>query len=101
MNDILLDETGDLKIQNGDFVVGNSDIQDAILIVNAFTGDWKNSPTTGVGLGNYLGSSGQKSIIRQSIIQQLQREGFINIEVTVTDNNNGMYEYNLYAERNA
>ena len=75
MQDFLLDDSGDLLIQNGDFVVGNSDNQNAEDIISSFAGEWKEFPFVGVGLIQYLKSQdGQKAV---SIIKtQLQADGF-------------------------
>ena len=45
--DILLDETGDIACENGDFVIGQSDDQHVIDILNASPGDYKQFPLTG------------------------------------------------------
>jgi hypothetical protein len=52
--DIMLDKSGDLLIENGDFVVDYSLPQEGRLILLSDMGDWRQSPTLGVGLKNYL-----------------------------------------------
>lgn len=54
MTDILLDDTGDLTIENGDFILGYSDNthQEHILIANK--GEFKEFPELGVGLNRML-----------------------------------------------
>ena len=75
MQDFLLDEDGDLLIQNGDFVVGNSDNQNVEDIISSFAGEWKELPFVGVGLIQYLKSQdGQKAT--NIIKTQLQADGF-------------------------
>ena len=48
MQDILLDDTGDLKIENGDIAVGESWAQSVQLTLNASPGHFKNAPMIGV-----------------------------------------------------
>ena len=75
MQDFLLDEDGDLLIQNGDFVIGNSDNQNVEDIISSFAGEWKEFPFVGVGLIQYLKSQdGQKAT--NIIKTQLQADGF-------------------------
>lgn len=50
MKDILLDSTGELKIENGDFVVGLSENQHQLDILISEHGDFKEHPEIGVGI---------------------------------------------------
>lgn len=54
MNDLLLDDNMDLKIANGDFVVGRSDEQQQEVILLATKGDFKQFPDVGVGIEGFL-----------------------------------------------
>lgn len=55
MDDILLDkETDDLRIENGDFVIGRSDEQNQKLILISEKGEWKEFPELGVGIDKML-----------------------------------------------
>lgn len=54
MKDLLLDENGDLKIENGDFVVGKSDEQHQLDIMLAEKGEFKEFPEVGVGIQQML-----------------------------------------------
>lgn len=49
-NDILLDEENDMLFQNGDFVLGNSEMQDVGLILQSNQGAWKENPVLGPNL---------------------------------------------------
>ena len=55
MTDILLDNTGDLEAQNGDFVLGYSDNIHQEHILMATKGEFKEFPEIGVGLNRMLG----------------------------------------------
>ncbi|MEX6627561.1 oxidase [Tenacibaculum pacificus] len=50
MKDLLLDENGDLLIQNGDFVIGNSSKQHQLSILTSAKGEFKEVPEIGVGI---------------------------------------------------
>lgn len=54
MTDIILDNSGDLKLQNGDFVLGYSDNQHQEHILMATKGEFKEFPELGVGLNRML-----------------------------------------------
>lgn len=54
MKDIMLDAGFDLAIANGDFYVNVSDQQHGKLLLNTSKNDWKQSPTTGVGIEEHL-----------------------------------------------
>lgn len=47
MSDILLDQDNDLRIEDGDFVVGDSTMQEVGLIISTHTGEWKEDPIIG------------------------------------------------------
>jgi hypothetical protein len=57
MTDILTDSIGDLLIENGDLVTGYSDLQHQEHLLLAQKGDFKEQPTVGVGIENFLNSS--------------------------------------------
>ena len=54
MNDILLEENGDLSIKNGDFDIGFSDNQHQEHILLANKGEFKEFPEIGVGIAAML-----------------------------------------------
>ncbi len=74
--DILLDENAELIIENGDFKVGPSDKQSIQSILNAFPGWWKQFPTMGVGMMQYLNSKDKQQEIERNIRLQLQADAF-------------------------
>lgn len=100
MTDLTIDETGDLVFINGDFKLSNSDEQDCVLLINTAAGAWKQSPTIGVGIQAYLGSTGQTAALRKSIVEQLQLDGFSNIDVILETDLQGKFDYSLSADRN-
>ncbi len=86
--DFLLDENGDLLIQDGDFVVGPSDGQHVEDIIQSFIGEWKQFPLVGVGLMQYLKSQNGQAAINV-IKQQLQSDGYSVSTVNVKNNEAG------------
>lgn len=54
MNDILLTENDDLRIENGDFVIGYADNQHQKHILIATKGEYKEFPELGVGISKML-----------------------------------------------
>lgn len=74
--DIDLEDDLDLKIVNGDFIVANSDQNHIINICKANIGAFKQFPLLGVGIDNYIGSVGQKQILKRAISVQLESDGF-------------------------
>ena len=97
--DILLDDYGDITFENGDFNVGESNEQHAILIVNTSPGSWRQFPIVGVGIGAFVGSSGQESTIKRRINVQMEKDGYTNIDVSVVGDGNS-YNYYLSATTN-
>ena len=65
--DILLDENNDLKILNGDFDTGESEMQEVALILQSTQGEWKNEPLLGPNLFKFLKSKESKVAIETEI----------------------------------
>lgn len=97
--DILLDNKGDLRIENGDFVVGDSGKQDIQSIINAFPGWWKQYPTIGVGMANYLNSVGKTQEIQRNIRLNLESDAFIVSTLVVEPTPMGEFKLNINANR--
>lgn len=75
MKDILLDENGDLRIENGDLVIGDSQDQEveSVLIFNK--GELKEDPLFGADLITKIKSNVSEVEIKQIIKNQLKRDG--------------------------
>jgi hypothetical protein len=73
--DIQLTTGGDLLIQNGDFVIGLSDVQHIKDTINAFPGWWKEFPVDGVGIINYL-NGGDEQELEKNVRIQLTADGY-------------------------
>ena len=55
MKGILLDETGEVMIQNGSMVVGDATLQNQYFLLVAHKGEFKEYPTLGVGISDMVG----------------------------------------------
>lgn len=98
--DILLDDDGDIAVSaDGDFKVGESDDQHIELLINTYPGNWKEFPTAGVGIRDYILSAGKTNILKRSINVQLAADGYRNINVALKSNPNGHYDYDVTAQR--
>lgn len=65
MNDLLLDNNGDLKIENGDFVIGDATLQNQNAILQSQKGEFKEHPEVGVGLDNGILDENPREIISE------------------------------------
>lgn len=74
MRDILL-EDNDLKIVGGDFAIGDSDLQNVLLILATAAGSWKQFPLTGVGEAKFINAP-LDGALRREIQLQLQADGY-------------------------
>lgn len=72
--DILM-KADDLDIENGDFVIGPSDLQHVYHIVLLPQGSWKQNPLTGVGRSRFLNGP-LDGAIRRDVQLQLQADGY-------------------------
>lgn len=75
MQDIKLTENYDLKIQNGDFVMGNASNQHIKLLLLSFQGEWKSSPLIGCNIKNAINGVIDRMLDRHIRIQ-LEADGF-------------------------
>lgn len=83
MNDILLDEAGDLAFENGDLSVGESSQQEIELLLSTHRGEWKESPLTGAGLPQTIKSRATRNAIRKIINSELERDGFVDVDTLI------------------
>jgi hypothetical protein len=90
----------DLLIDNGDFAIGESDEQHIVDTINAFPGWWKEDAPDGVGLLQYIRSSGKQQEIARSVKLQLQSDGYQVSNPTVTIDPDGLMIINPNAKKN-
>ena len=76
MKGILLhNELGDIVIRNGTMATGTTDEQNAQLIVLAEKGEFKEYPQLGVGISQFLKSTGRENELLRTIRIQLALDG--------------------------
>lgn len=84
MTDYLSDNTNDLKIANGNFVQGDSTIQNQNFLLITAPGAWKQNPQVGVGLMNFLKDDDITGLMR-SIRQQFAKDGMTVQKLALTN----------------
>jgi hypothetical protein len=72
--DILLDDNNDLRIENGDFVVGDSTKQHQKLLLMLSKGDTRQFALDGVGVVDFIEDEGATDLMRE-IRKQYVRDG--------------------------
>jgi len=83
--DILLDENDDLQTANGDFMIGDSDEQNADLIIRSVQGNWLNSLLTGFNIWRWLKANLDKYRFERELKIQLEEmEGYVIEELELT-----------------
>lgn len=76
MKGILLhNKTNDIVIRNGTIAIGVTDEQNAQLIVLAEKGEFKEYPQLGVGISQFLKSTGRENELLRTIRIQLALDG--------------------------
>lgn len=81
--DILLDDDGDLLIENGDLVIGEADNQNVALIFQAFKGEIRAMPELGFAAGKYLKTVNPKARFKRNLKIELERDGYSEVDINV------------------
>jgi hypothetical protein len=84
MTDIILDENHQVAINNGDFIIDVSDVQQQNLLLICDKGDWKESPTVCVGVQRWLNDDEPEDLLAE-IKKEFQRDGMTVNDLTLTD----------------
>jgi hypothetical protein len=74
MRDFLL-KNGDLQIENGDFVIGESDLQNVYLLMILHKGNLKHEPFVGAGIETSLNGS-LDGAMRQTVQKNIESDGY-------------------------
>jgi len=90
--DILLDENNDLLIQNGDFVIGESEEQEIRCILQAVKNDYKQFPELGVNLVEAINNNDTERALKQKIKLNLRMDGKDNVKVKIEKGEIVIYE---------
>lgn len=90
----------DIKVE-ADYINANNDIEwfesDTKHIedtINSNLGEWKENPQDGIGIANYLNSSGQENVIKRKAIIQLKSDLYEYNNPLVTYSNDGTLTIN-------
>lgn len=84
--DILLDSNVDIMFADGDFVIGDSTMQNQYLILSTHKGEWKENPFIGAGLEDMLHDEGGEAYWKRRIADELKRDGMDVKEVKIINN---------------
>lgn len=84
MKDFLLGNDGDLLIQDGDFVIGDSTIQNQKLLFVTKKGEWRQNIGVGIGAIDYINDDALADL-SQEIQKQFEADGMRVKKVSVMD----------------
>lgn len=84
----------DLYIVDGDFAITESDVQHVSDTIAAFPGWWKQFPPDGVGILQYINSSGQEQVIARSAKIQLKSDGYTVSNPQISIDSSGLLTIN-------
>lgn len=87
----------ELSLLNGDFMAAESDQQHIEDIIGSFIGEWKEFPYIGVGVEDYINSTGEEQELARQIKLQLQADGYSAENAKIKRDQHG----NLIIEPNA
>lgn len=74
--DIRQDSDGDLLVRDGDFVIGESDVQHVHDTLIAYPGWWKENPQDGVGIQDYSKATGAEQELARKVKLELEADGY-------------------------
>ena len=88
MTDILVTDTYELQIEDGDLVLDASDAQNQQFIIKADKGNFLETPTIGVGIDQYLNSNMAAYLpkIRKDIEVNFQLDDYLLLDLTLDEN---------------
>ena len=75
MKDILLDENNDLAFVNGDFSIGESEMQEVALILQYQQGSLKSDPLVGANMTELIKGKYDRTAVEKRVKIQLERDG--------------------------
>jgi len=81
--DFLLDDEGDVRIENGDFVIDDAEAQHVDDLIYSFKGDWKEHPLLGAEAQRQLKQGNSLTKLKKAIKTELENDGYSNVDVTI------------------
>lgn len=85
--DLALDDSYDLLIKDGDFVIAPCDKHNVNIIIISSKGAFRFAPMIGVGIYSYLNSVGKAEEIKRDIQEQLVLDGYRVDAIEITPKN--------------
>jgi len=76
MIDILLNEQHDIAIANGDLVLGDARVQQQQVLLLSKKGDFKQYPTTGIGIQQYINDDEPAKMV-SDVVSQFTADGIL------------------------
>jgi hypothetical protein len=92
MKDIKLDASGELIIQNGDFLYGDPTTENQRLLLLVSPGENKKAPLRGVGIRDFQDDERPQDMVR-TIKKQFARDGMRGIKIEVVNSNLSIQAY--------
>lgn len=83
--DILTDDDGELLWENGDFVIGESDQQHVLDIIDSQPGETKEFPLIGFGAINYVKTRITEAEFKRDLKLQLNYDGYSNPNIDTSE----------------
>lgn len=75
MKDVLLNENNDLAVVNGDFSVGESEVQEVALILQYHQRSLKSDPLLGANMMELIKGKYDRTAVEKRVKIQLERDG--------------------------
>jgi len=103
MTGIILDRVNNnqFKIQSGDLLIDDTDLQEQTEIIYANKGNYLESPTLGVEILNYSNSPVDKVTLEKTIRLEFTKDSINTIQVQVNQIDDNNFDINVVAQRNA
>ncbi|MGC4130194.1 MAG: hypothetical protein QM564_11710 [Bergeyella sp.] len=73
--DILLDENNEIQIINGDFSIGESELQEVASVLRLRQGELKSDPILGANLQHFMKGKYDRTAIEKRVKIHLERDG--------------------------
>jgi hypothetical protein len=87
MTDILVDDLDNLRIENGDFVIGDATLQHQNIIIIAQKGEFKQTPELGVGVLTELNNENPRELLAK-IRRNFEYDGMTVKKLNIANNGN-------------
>lgn len=84
MKDILLDDSGEIQIVNGDLKVGEADDQNVGFIFEGFKGEFRSTPALGFGASARLKKIENPAQFKRDLKVELERDGYKTTNITLS-----------------